>query len=300
MVDTDSSSTSRPATADAVTSKTSRPGGTLLGIRGAGLFSLLEKRPAIATASLISGYVLGFIICNTHFARYQVLHFELLQGRYLAAAVLFVVFSAPPLFIGYILGESLPRGESKQQEQKSSLLRKIVLNLLGVVLSLGFVYVIFVFVGMVFNLVSVTHGDSYSGIYLFYWGLAMLVAFMPRFLIWYSFVREGFKESSAYLLALPIQLFFLLMLSTIFGQSVYPEISAAYGGGGAWLGNLHFKSETPVRPSLLNVVILDHDSDFVTVLPCSQDLQNSPTSTLVRLEAVDRIEMLREVAISEC
>jgi hypothetical protein len=246
--------------------------------------------------------VLGFVISNTHLARYQLVEFDLLEGRYLAASVLFTIFTVPPFLLGFVFGASLSeQSVAPPSMNKGILLKAISSHLFGYLLSFLVMLVAFEFVGMIFTFVSVRASRSSHGNFLFYWLLVIVTAFIPQFLIWYSTADRTFRLKAGRVFALPIQLFFMLMVTAVFGRNVYPEISAAFGGGGAWMTNVEYatgKGDSRIRMS--NIVVLDRDSELLTLLPCYPDTERKPNSLLIPVADVKRIEMLREVTVSEC
>jgi hypothetical protein len=52
-------------------------------------------------------YLVGFIVANVHFGKYELPRIELLRARYLAAALLFILCSAIPFAVGTFLSRSL-------------------------------------------------------------------------------------------------------------------------------------------------------------------------------------------------
>src|SRR4028119_1438382 len=62
-----------------------------------GLFRVAEGRPVFATMSVIIAYIFGFVVTNAHLARFEVVTFDLWQGRYLAAGILFLLITPVPL-----------------------------------------------------------------------------------------------------------------------------------------------------------------------------------------------------------
>jgi hypothetical protein len=267
-----------------------------------GLVKLLEKHGSLAPAVVILGYVLGFVISNTHLARYQLVEFELLEGRYLAAAVLFTIFTIPPILFGYALAAGVSeQSAAPPAGNKGILLKAISSPLFGYLLSFLAVFAAFEFVGMIFTFVSVRGSRNSHGNFLFYWLFVMVSAFIPQFLIWYSTADRVFRLEAGRALGLPIQLFFMLMVTAVFGRNVYPEISAAFGGGGAWMTNVEYMAgQGDSRIRMSNIVVLDRDSELVTLLPCYHDAERNPHSLLIPVADVKRIEMLREVTVSEC
>jgi hypothetical protein len=256
------------------------------------------------------GYVLGFLICNTHLAKYQIVQFELLEGRYLASAVLFMVFTIPPYTVGYLMGESLPYPSTQLQKDHAAsskprlpvklMFRNFFANLLGILAILIVLYGGFSFMEMVFEFVSVPSRRVDRPIFLFYCFLVTVVAFFPRFLVWHSVADGRLRIDTMRMLSVPIHLFFLLMVTAIFGEGVYPEISPAYGGGGAWLANIEYKSGVTPPFLMREVVVLDRDSEMITVLSCAGEEQEKRTSLLIRLENINHIEMLDITALSAC
>jgi hypothetical protein len=267
-----------------------------------GLATVLEKYGSFAPAVVILGYVLGFVISNTHLARYQLVEFELLEGRYLAAAVLFTIFTVPPIIFGYALGAGLSeQGDASPSVNKGILLKVITSHLFGYLLSFLALFVAFEFIGVIFTFVSVRASRNPHGNFLFYWLLVMVTAFIPQFLIWHSHAVRTSQLEVGPALALPIQLFFMLVVTAVFGRNVYPEISAAFGGGGAWMTNVEYADgQGNSRIRMANIVVLDRDAELLTLLPCYPDAERKPNSLLIPVADVKRIEMLREVTVSEC
>lgn len=78
-------------------------------------------------------YVIGFVVANVHFARYELLRLELLQPRYLAAGLLFLLVCGSPLMIGVMFAIS-----SEDHDDDSRRVRAVWQLPLGLALSFGY------------------------------------------------------------------------------------------------------------------------------------------------------------------
>src|SRR5262249_49584945 len=60
--------------------------------------NLFEKGVPIVPVLLTAAYVIGFVVTNVHLARYEVVRFELVRGRYASAALSMTILVLIPCF----------------------------------------------------------------------------------------------------------------------------------------------------------------------------------------------------------
>ncbi|HEX8451405.1 MAG TPA: hypothetical protein VF647_04855, partial [Longimicrobium sp.] len=223
----------------------------------ANVFAILERRPALGTASILVSYVLGFIISNIHLAQYKLITFDLVEGRYLAAAILFFLFTPTPVFLGFALGASL----HWESEEATAEVPSWRMRILGVVLTAGLLYFVVMVSQWAFEILAVpSERENIKFVYLYF----ALCGFVGLLLSYRGVRSKAERESDdgrggLEILMFPMFVLLPVLVATVFSQAIYPALSPAFGGGGAWKGQV-FLNEPPTTGMLADldtVLIID-------------------------------------------
>jgi hypothetical protein len=239
-------------------------------------------------------YILGFIVSNAFYGRFQVISFEILQGRYVAAALLFLIFTSIPYLGGVVLAAEISDRFREPSEKRTR--REKTIPVLVSVFTLILAAFVTIMVG---NLISV-RGDATT--LLGFISYFLVTAFIG-FLVTFAPIRTG--ASYLALLVLPLaHLMLPIVLSSYFGLRVYPTISPIYGGGGVWLATVHLRDDTGLPVSVRTrldgeVPLIQKDREEVVVLLCtrvsSERIEYRPTS--IALHEVAAISLLRQISL---
>jgi hypothetical protein len=239
----------------------------------------IEHSTQIAAAIFALLYAAGFMIVNSHLQNYEVLKFELVRTRYIAAALLLLVTCAPPL--GFFL---------------------FMLDSFGVPLKKGFLFntgkvtIAFV-IALVISFITwllTTNVVVYEGYAITTNGLQIWVALSMVGGILWGVLRTGprFGGPAYKPLFIVIAISLTLMIAKGFGVKTYPEIEPGFGGGKAWLVDMIPASDSaplPIRSLLrTQVAIVDRNDQSFLLMKC-----NVPSPH----EAVPRV-MFAEIASS--
>ncbi len=226
------------------------------------------RMPSLAEALAIGVtvlYVLGFVVANAYYARFELVRFDLLRGRYVAAALLLAFCSVFPIATGWLVGWHYRDSEPKPKRERQ-LTAALVLTVVTAVSAL-------LVRGLLFS-VSL-HGLSWLGLGVFTWASATLGATIGSAAC--KFQRSDVPARSLRSRGispgrLMSALFVLVAMANTFGQYVYPFISPAYGGGAGTLATVVADSQsvdTELREALSRrAVILDRDEHFMNLLAC--------------------------------
>jgi hypothetical protein len=291
---------------------------------GLGVFRKLEKHPGVATAVAICVYVLGFIVVNVHYARFRLLTFDLLRGEYISAGILFLFFTTAPILAGMytaglVLGPALAPGPRLGRVK-----RMIIWGIHGafvcVFADIGVAYV--------FQIVSVATTMQILNVVFSYGILCNMIGFAGLFFpvmatkddksdteTMSASEPDALSRVTGIVLGIvgaPAHFVFLLVMASSFGSGVYPGISPAYGGGGAWIAQiLTPESDSQALPGKWRGAVLARDDAYLTVIPCTGALPNVSEGKPmeVRLDGivawtliapVDPTVFLKERAVLEC
>jgi hypothetical protein len=261
----------------------------------------LEKHPGAITGAAFGVYILGFIIVNIHYAQFRLLTFDLVRGQYVAAGLLFLLFTTAPLLTGiftslWIVHRARNPGPLARRARNG-----LAAGVLGLILCLAVDYMLaYLYDGIA--VVPTTHGLNaalYYGLACSGFGaLAMLPLIADRHQTSASSASargslpDGlrplrrliatFAEGAMHLLVFAV-------LASFFGGRVYPGITPGYGGGGAWIAEiLTPASEGGVLPARWRGALVARDDAYLTVIPCPGALRpGQPRKPVeVRLDAV--------------
>jgi hypothetical protein len=259
---------------------------------------MLERRPAVGTAAIVILYVFGFIISNIHLAQYKLITFDLVAGRYLAAAILFFLFTPPPVILGFAFGASL-HWESKKPSAEAS---SWTMRILGVLLTGVLIYIVWMTSRFAFEVLAVPSERENLKLVYPYFTLCGFIGFLMTYRgVRSRAERDAHDERSGLeILSFPIFILLPVVVATMFSQSIYPALSPAYGGGGAWKGQVFLK-EPPgsgILAGLSSVLIIDRDEQFITIMKCIPDeLQHRFSPVAIPLDAIDGIQLETQTSV---
>ncbi|HST62007.1 MAG TPA: hypothetical protein VLK84_25120, partial [Longimicrobium sp.] len=213
---------------------------------------------------------------NAHLSRYEVVTFELWQGRYLAAGILFLLITPVPLLAGYVLGTRVfrPYGVKDLNFRQRALIRafNVFLGVFSALIALT----------MLQGLMWIISLDSVGKInrsLLLYFFVACGVTFLGAGFYWGKRKESEKADENVVSLDLDLDLYAVpyfvavsMYLATTFGNSVYPTISPAYGGGGGWSATLYVDSATlgerVMGDDSSRVVVVNSGKEFLALLQC--------------------------------
>ena len=211
-------------------------------------------------------YVAGYVVANTHYARYESLRPNLLNSRYIAAGLLWALFTCIPILfavvtVGYVRVHWAARDRIKAGFSALTL----------PLLSAGYAYSLMDVLGAKTSpLSAILYG---VGCYL------TAVAWLGTSLIpsdWDSGAPDADRafRTTRYFVA-PI------VAWALFGLTVYPRILPQFGGAAAHMMRLQLEPrelQAAVGDRFLPVI--DQDEAFVYVLVCSRAANAGPPQTL--------------------
>ncbi len=236
-------------------------------------------------------YALGFVVANTHLARYELVRFDLLRGRYVAAALLLAFCFLFPALGGFHIGTEYRKSEPKPRwERQRFAAIKVVL---ATVIATLVVRVL---------LLDVTVGGApWTGLITFFFSSIALAAIVGSGVA--KFMRFGngpLHTRGASPERIIGVLLILVWLAGIFGRWVYPYISPSYGGGAAVLAEVSIDSS--VVPTHLRaivsrpVVVLDRSERDINLLGCLDSSTAKVRPILLPVTAVHSVVIERAIA----
>lgn len=176
----------------------------------------------------------------------------LLDGRYLAAGIHYAVSTFLPIFGAFHFHKSIRR-----RAWPEILLWFNLATLLPIGLFL------LVATG------SERHPTvDYVGYVLLLVGMTILIAAKRNG----GPVQQALRGSGVWYAGLMPPSLLAVATATMFGMSVYPGISPAYGGGGAWLASVYLSPAAPGQLMIAvsdSVVVLNRDADTIYALSCA-------------------------------
>ncbi len=219
---------------------------------------------AVAVLLVIGGlYALGFVVANVHFAQYGIARLDLLRGRYLGASLLFLVFAGWPAALGAALCRHFEeRGAGSASFYGRGWIGWALLLVLGVVLMP--LFWLWVYNGATVGGI----GSGWSP--LSFWLTCAIMGAVHVGLSERSGPAMRMSTNRARLASTSIGLAALvLLLAASFGKQMYPAISPAFAGGGAWEGIVVLDT----GKLQLSGVVVDRSENFVTMLSCNPATQ---------------------------
>ncbi|MEX0648197.1 MAG: hypothetical protein WEA56_02955 [Balneolaceae bacterium] len=219
-------------------------------------------------------YVLGFVIANVHLAKYGLVRWTIIEGRYIGAGLLFIVIHLLPFVAGYT-GWQQFRGRPEGFSVLRVWIEVVVLVSLSIILSLALV-----------NFVTV----STDHIYWTWPTLFALIAYgagliTPWLLSTNASRRIGQFKGTVKMYAGAGVACALLILAALFGSTTFAYISPAWGGGGAMYGIITLKEGSLpdrnelTRPTVVMhypspVLLIERSEHFLTIVRCVQAPDN--------------------------
>jgi hypothetical protein len=228
----------------------------------------ISDRFSIGTAHLTLSaavlYVFGFVVANTHFARFELLRPTLWQTRYLGAGLLFAAILGGPLLLGSLFALSL----SEKSGSSNGTLWKWLELPLGFLVA-GFIGVSVTWLpGLLVGKRDTVFWAAF-GVFSYETGRLQLLAWIP----WLSgpWVRGGsvteVRMNRVYRTLLTGVV--LLGVAGVFGTKLYPAISPAFGGGAVWRGRVYLRNPGAWSTAFNRpVAVIDRQEDVVDVMAC--------------------------------
>jgi hypothetical protein len=221
---------------------------------------------AVAAAVL---YVLGFVIVNIMMARYELVRFDLLRGRYIAAALLMIFCTIIPGFfscsVGFLRSRQSrtpdgKRGGKLVDRASGWAIMFVILVTTGIFIDFLLLFGVLVGRSWLPRLIAFVAATCFSGLWIGYsvHGLSYLRK------------REARRrELVSLLVSAPMT---VLGISIVFGTFLYPDLSRAVGGGATKIA-LISTSDSTLPPDVAKalrrrVAILDRDGDMMNLLVC--------------------------------
>ena len=245
-------------------------------------------RVAAAIGLLYAG---GFIVSNAHYARYELVRFDLVRGRYVAAALLMLAVAAFPAGIAGKIFHNRSWRKLHGSTEKDRLR-----EWLGPMPMTIWVLTVAITVALGLLLTQAWVGEAWrASLWIFVVASCLYGAMLGRF------AAEN-RSRTPHLPALDVRRYgltfvmFWYALAFQFGRGVYPYLSPAIGGGAATIGRvtvtggavpegLHAELEQ-------RVAILDRDGDVLNVLVC--DDTTPPHALAVSLRSSDVVSVTTE------
>jgi hypothetical protein len=256
-------------------------------------------------------YVVGFIVVNVHYARFRLLTFDLVRGQYVAAGLLFLLFTTAPVLTGLLVPVRAVYSAREPGPEARRVRKGVVAAVLGLILCLIADYLL----AYLYDSIAVSpsaHGFNMALVY----GL-VCNAFSIFAVVYVLLGRDQGRSSKAGVspgaspdrlrslrrlihgvAEAPMHLLSVVLLASLFGGQVYPGIEPAYGGGGAWIAEiLTPASEVENVPARWRGALVARDDAYLTVIPCPGALgpEQPRKSVEVRLDAVAGWTLLGQV-----
>lgn len=244
-------------------------------------------------------YALGFVVVNIHLARYAEPTGELLQARYLAAGITFVIVAGLPLLsagIAYLLDRQ--RRYQVSGAGASGAWTVGWRKSLRVVGLVALVQLSFYFPWSSFVLGNVTVEPHLSnGATLFavasLWGLVATSIGRDYVEDWYARKKTVIDWLSGAIVQIVFMAGGMLALLGVFARSTYPIIRPQYGGGAAPVVRVSIRADSP--PLLLtglsgrDVALVSRSDRMLFLLTCDSASANRSKSVAVADNLVEAI-----------
>ena len=98
-----------------------------------GLRFRLRDGAQVVTVTLAALYVIGFIVANAYLARYEIVRFDLVRGRYVSAGLLCVFVAVIAASIGWPIGVEYRSGDGRGKSKKARQITALELCVVAVV-----------------------------------------------------------------------------------------------------------------------------------------------------------------------
>lgn len=231
----------------------------------------IKFNPAWIATFVGCSYILGFIILNAHLGRFRPLEFELLEARYLAAALLFFATTVPSAAIILLvaaISRLPPRGRARTWPGWKLQSVSALLVVMGVVMGYCVWY---------FTLTTAAIPNDFNmtreGLGHYAWTAFVCVMWA----IWLIIRRhDPPREDARHLDPEPIgigAMMAVLIVSVIlnFATNVFPNLEPELGGGGAWVARVvpepdALPADLAARVSPETIILEANDSDFTLLL----------------------------------
>lgn len=232
----------------------------------------LKLDPAWLATFIGCSHVLGFLVVNAHVGRFRPLEYELLEARYLAAALLFIAITGPPVVILMVFArirQPLRGARAAWPPWRLWGWRALAAAVAGIV--------VFLLWDFVMGTVEIRPHLAWTRDGVVYFLGIFLICFLREL---FAMAREREPPAPEHLRHLDLDGFttnmmFALtatLLVPLFATTVFPNLEPAWGGGGAWVARVvpeagALPADVAARLSP-DVVILEADDDYLTLLLC--------------------------------
>jgi hypothetical protein len=248
-------------------------------------------------------YAIGFVVVNAHMGRFRPLEYDLLEARYLAAALLFVGTSVPPMVLmlfAFGIIHQPPHGVARSWP------RWKLWSLRGLRCLVG-IFTGYMLWGFLLDGASISTGFKRTGTAIsFYLWLAFIC------MMWeLSALLRKYDPAPEYLRHLDPQFFLRLVMTgvvafgavVLFGINIFPNLQPGLGGGGAWEATV-LPEPDALPPALLariapDVVILEQDDDDVSLLLCPVKPEDAPPPVVIARDKLVAIMVGEVVAVGD-
>lgn len=240
-------------------------------------------------------YAIGFVVVNAHMGRFRPLEYDLLEARYLAAALLFVATSVPPMVVMLLASGIIhqpPHGVARSWPRWKLWCLRGFRCLLGVIIG-------YLFWGFLVDVAAISGGFKWTRDALgFYAGLVFLWA------AWESAVLIRKLDPAPEPFAISVIMGVLAFgMVGLFGVKIFPNLEPTLGGGGAWVATL--VPEADALPGELvartkpEAMILELDGDDLSLLLCAADPRAEPEPVVIARSKFASITVREMVAVGE-
>jgi len=230
-----------------------------------GLRFRLRDGAQVVTVTLAALYVIGFIVANAYLARYEIVRFDLVRGRYVSAGLLCVFVAVIAASIGWPIGVEYRSGDGRGKSKKT----RQITALLALTLGPGVVALI-----LRVLLAPITAGHvPWAGLLSFTFVSSGVAATLGSAAHKFAHSRGSLRGRGVTPIRVMLVGLASVALASEFGQLIYPYIFPAFGGGAAVLAVVGVDSAaTPLvlreavgRP----VALVDRDDVEVDLVTCA-------------------------------
>lgn len=208
-------------------------------------------------------YVLGFVVANVHYARYESVRFDFVRGRYVGAGLLFAISALVPAFAGWIIG-----GEFRRSDTKPKKARQLTAASVFVISTPMFTLVLY---GLL--RATATAAFSKTGMLIFTLVVEAVFATVGSLAVKLQRSRAPFSFRSVAGWRPIIVAYAVLAVAGLFGRLIYPSVSPAFGGGAGSLARIYVVpgSVSQRVQAILSrpVILIDRDDKIVDLLVCA-------------------------------
>jgi hypothetical protein len=249
-------------------------------------------------------YVIGFIVSNVHFAQYQLLRFELLRSRYLAAGLLFFVLSAVPAGFEIFLSVAL-RSTADSTVGFSTpgrILRETEVWAMGCGHAVAFSALGLMLYSVLAVQISLP-SRSWLALAAYFAMTGLISWYLGDFFFATAAVPAGHSQvwpSTRLAQSIWAPVVWLVALPAAFGKLVYDTVRPEFGGGAVWVARVAWRETAPpavrgLAPGI--VAVVDRNDATLTLLACNPPTGRERTPPRVVTVAASEVVGLELVGV---